>query len=106
MAPRTSHQSSIAGGGGADWFLAFCGDSELLRVGDERLREGAAWATVARCEQADGVALGEAVEAVGLAAGADVQIDVVGGGGGGDDGIMQVLLAQGVKLVGDAPGRR
>src|SRR6185437_10566207 len=53
-------------------------------------------------EQADGVAFGEAVEAVGLAAGSDVQVDVVGGGGGGDEGVLLVLAAQGVKLIDDA----
>ncbi len=71
------------------------------RVGDggsgrKRLGDGGA------LEQAHGVALGEAVEAVGLAAGADVQVDVVARGGGGDYGIVQVLLAHGLELVGDA----
>ncbi len=31
-----------------------------------------------------------------------MQVDVVARGGGGDDGILRVMLAEGVELVGDA----
>ena len=55
-------------------------------------------------EKAEGSVLGEQVELVGEAAGGDVEVSIVAGGGGGDDGVLGVVLAQGVEFVCEVLG--